>query len=428
MLASLARDGGTSANEQASGRMSMVSRQPWVEFDQEADPMELLVALSRYYGADDEFILAGGGNTSMKIGDRLHVKASGHALATIEPEGFVEIDRTALDALLERDLGGDVDEREQLFKDAILAARIEPGKNQRPSVEVVLHHLLPGRYVVHSHPGLVCGFTCCDRGEEILHELFGAEIIWIPFVDPGFVLANRIHTSLAEHAERTGVTNPVVMLQNHGLIVNGETPDDVRRTTDAILAKLAARLAEADDGGTAFGEVSRVDAETATSLRGVIEPVLAVMAGAEQPPRALQFHDSETVLSLVGGAEGKETAALGPLSPDQIVYCKSFPLWFDPVEGEAPDQTAQRLHGAIEQHQTDTQFLPLVVLVGGVGLYGVGEGDSDAANAAALYIDAIQVMARARKLGGIRYMTKRDREFIDHWEVESYRRQIAKGG
>ena len=406
----------------------MVSKQPWVEFGPDADPMDMLVALSRTYGSDDEFILAGGGNTSMKVGDRLFVKASGHALATIEPEGFVEIDRAALDVLLERDLGDDVDERERLFKEAVLAARTEPEKNQRPSVEVVLHHLLPGRYVVHSHPGLVCGFTCCTRGEEILHELFGAEILWIPFVDPGFVLANRIHTSLAEHAERTGVANPVVMLQNHGLIVNGETPDDVKRTTDAILAKLEARLEQAGDGGPAFGEPARFDAEAATALRGVIEPVLTAMAGPDEPARAMQFHDSETVLSLVGGAEGKVAAALGPLSPDQIVYCKSFPLWFDPVEGEASEQTAERLAGAIEQHRSDTQFLPLVVLVGGMGLYGVGEGDSDAANAAALYIDAIQVMARARRLGGIRYMTKRDREFIDHWEVESYRRKIAKGG
>ncbi len=406
----------------------MVSKQPWVDFGPDADPMDMLVALSRYYGADDEFILAGGGNTSMKIGDRLFVKASGHALATIEPEGFVEIDRPALDALLERDLGEDVDERERLFKEAILAARIEPEKNQRPSVEVVLHHLLGGRYVVHSHPGLVCGFTCCERGEEILRELLGDGMLWIPFVDPGFVLANRIHTSLAEHAERTGVANPVVMLQNHGLIVNGETSDEVKQTTDAILAKLEARLDEADDGGSAFGEVRQLDAGTATALRGVIEPVLAAMAGPDEPPRALQFHDSEMVLSLAGGAEGEAAAALGPLSPDQIVYCKSFPLWFDAVEGEAPDQTAERLRGAIARHRSDTQFLPLVVLVGGVGLYGVGEGDSDAANAAALYIDAIQVMARARTLGGIRYMTKRDREFIDHWEVESYRRKIAKGG
>ena len=74
----------------------------------------------------------------MKVGDRLFVKGSGHALATIPAEGFVEMDRKALEVLLGRDLGADRNKREELFKEAVMAARVHPGKGQRPSIEVGL--------------------------------------------------------------------------------------------------------------------------------------------------------------------------------------------------------------------------------------------------------------------------------------------------
>ena len=73
---------------------------PWPSFDVTASPLEQLLDLSHYYGSNPEFVLAGGGNTSVKLGDRLLVKASGYALATIGPEGIVELDRGALQALL----------------------------------------------------------------------------------------------------------------------------------------------------------------------------------------------------------------------------------------------------------------------------------------------------------------------------------------
>src|SRR5580658_8732823 len=113
--------------------------------------LETLSEMSRWYGKDPEFVIAGGGNTSVKLGNRIFVKGSGQALANVRPENFVEMDRPALEALLGADLGKDRDQREEKFKQAVMAARIEPEKGQRPSVEVVLHHLMPRLFVVHTH-------------------------------------------------------------------------------------------------------------------------------------------------------------------------------------------------------------------------------------------------------------------------------------
>jgi len=122
----------------------MASSIQWPAFPKSDTPLEALVKLSRFYGSDPEFVLAGGGNTSVKVGDRLFVKGSGHALATIPPEGFVEMDRKQLEVLLNSSLSIDRLKREAEFKAATMAARVHPEKNQRPSVEALLHHLMPG--------------------------------------------------------------------------------------------------------------------------------------------------------------------------------------------------------------------------------------------------------------------------------------------
>ncbi|NJL31104.1 MAG: hypothetical protein HC898_05460, partial [Phycisphaerales bacterium] len=76
---------------------------PWPTFSASDDPIDTLVMISRHYGCDADFVLAGGGNTSVKIGDRLFVKASGYPLATLTREGLVELDRTKLSQLLQSD-------------------------------------------------------------------------------------------------------------------------------------------------------------------------------------------------------------------------------------------------------------------------------------------------------------------------------------
>ncbi|HVT80596.1 MAG TPA: class II aldolase/adducin family protein, partial [Phycisphaerae bacterium] len=170
----------------------MAQNPTWPEFTKSDDGLEALVKLSRYYGQCPGFVIAGGGNTSFKSEDKLYVKASGTQLATIERDGFVIMDRPALQKLADSQLSTDPQQRESQFKDAVLAARLEPQKGQRPSVESLLHHLIPTRFVVHSHATLVNTLTCCKNGQALAKELFGTDLLWIPFVDPGYVLGRLL--------------------------------------------------------------------------------------------------------------------------------------------------------------------------------------------------------------------------------------------
>jgi rhamnose utilization protein RhaD (predicted bifunctional aldolase and dehydrogenase)/NAD(P)-dependent dehydrogenase (short-subunit alcohol dehydrogenase family) len=389
--------------------------------------MDQLIKLSHFYGSDVDFVIAGGGNTSVKTQDRLFVKGSGTCLATIEAGGFVEMNRRLLDALLSADLGADPDAREKAFKESILAARVHPEKGQRPSVECVLHNILPRRFVVHTHSTIANWLTCADGGERAANELFGDDILWIPYVDPGFVLAQSISQALKGYAARTGRDCPqALLMQNHGLIVCADTPGEIRANTDRFVEAIRSRVgpfAPAD----AFGPVRRLDPEQARRAINTLGPLLRGLLADSGTLEIVTFDDSETVAGYVGSEVGAKIVARGPLTPDQIVYCYSFPLWFEAHEEGGAQGIVGRLSEAIREHRTATGSLPLVILVKGLGMFTVGSSCTAAETVRLSYTDAIRIAGGAARLGGSRALPPRDREFIEYWEVEAYRRKVAAG-
>ena len=388
--------------------------------------LERLVKLSRYYGANSEFVIAGGGNTSVKIGRSLFIKASGIPLADITPDGFVEMNRAALSEILYMECLENTDEREAIFKAATLAARIHPEKGQRPSVECVLHNLMPGKFVVHTHSTYANMISCSKNGENIAKRLFGDKILWVPYVDPGFMLAVSFHKLLMEYQHRTGIEIPdAVLMQNHGLMVSGNTPEEIRRKTDTVLSPIRKILLK-DAKKNLFGRVKKISPQEGRKLIEIIAPALRVLLSVNDEPVIVTFDNSENVLELACSANGKVVSSGGPLTPDQIVYCKSLPLWFKPSSLDT-EKIIKQLKEAVAGHLKKTGFIPKIILVEGLGLFACGEKYSDADSARLVYADAIKVMRGTISFGGINYVSKRDSEFIEHWEVESYRRNVSSG-
>src|SRR5262245_19332683 len=249
----------------------------WPEFLATDSELEVISKISRFYGSDPSIVLAGGGNTSCKVGDRLYVKASGTSLATMTPDGFVAMDRPRLEALAGATLDSDPDTREAQFKSAISEARCEPQKGQRPSVEVLLHHLLPGTFVVHSHATIANALTCHVGGQRLTEELFGNSVIWLPYVDPGFTLAQTLQQTLDKHRQRNGQTAVrAILMANHGLIVAGDSPAAIRANTDEVLSTIANRLGDAWESKS-FGEpaMSGASAEYARRIGPLLRGLLA---------------------------------------------------------------------------------------------------------------------------------------------------------
>jgi rhamnose utilization protein RhaD (predicted bifunctional aldolase and dehydrogenase) len=381
-------------------------------------PLEVtteLVALSRRYGGDPAFVLAGGGNTSFKKGNRLWVKASGHALSTIGPEGFVELDRDALESMLAADWPYDSREREALFIERVMASRIHPQLNQRPSVEALIHHLIPDSFVVHTHPGTVNALTCCINGEKITHQLFCDDVLWQPYVDPGVILAKTLKRSLAQHEHRTSRAPVAIFLANHGLIVSADRAPDIENTSARLLSTIRQHI----DATPALQWTQETTCDPSQLLDCYAKALTHL-----RPSLHVVSDAGPAIAYLACTDQGRAQALAGPLTPDQIVYCRSVPILIENPSPD-PDQTQQQLRAALIAYESAHEFDPWIALIAGAGMIAFRESTKLAQVTRSIYLDAAVVYHDAARLGGVHVLDRRDRQFIEQWEVEAYRRSIA---
>ena len=152
-----------------------------------ADPLDQLVHLSNLMGQDTRLVQPGGGNTSTKMGDTLLVKGSGTDLRTITREGFTRLSLSRLAALRDAESMSDA-EMMRFMAGCMLA------EGPAPSVETPLHALLPQRVIAHTHDVATMSLTNVrdDVAERLVGELFEGRIVYVPYVRPGFPLAQAV--------------------------------------------------------------------------------------------------------------------------------------------------------------------------------------------------------------------------------------------
>ncbi len=363
------------------------------------DHLQQLADVSNRYGANPVYVFGGGGNTSFKTEDTLYIKPSGVTLADIGSGEFVAMDRSRIQRFFMEDVPEDAQAREAMVKDAMQAA-VLPDSHGRPSVEAPLHHLLPGRFVVHLHPVHVNAMTCCEEGEKLCKELF-PEAMWVEFVDPGFKLAKTLFDRIEEWKKVHGAAPEVIFLANHGVFVAGDSIEEIDAVYAQIEERLGARLGAIDWEDL----LSRGEADGELACR--YAPRLRTLLAAESGKRVTVCCDSwfEPVP--------------GPLTPDHIVYAKSYPLVVD--DGE-------ELAAAIGAFREEHGYLPVIVGIRNRCVFGTGDSPKTAKLALTAARNASAIVKLCGRLGKLRLMTDEQRTFIENWEVESYRKKLLSRG
>ncbi len=396
-----------------------------------------LIELSRFYGRREEFVIAGGGNTSYKDEADLFIKASGTSLAELSEAGMVRMRRDRLKAIWSRSYDRNPDKREAQALSDLLEARVE-GETKRPSVETLLHDLLRQPYVVHTHPSLVNGLTCGRRGEKIAAELFPERMLWIPVVNPGYILARTVKEAIERNLTH-GAYPSILFLQNHGVFVAADSPEEVRAIYGRLMANLESRLTRRPD----MTALAPVDSELVETLSKVIDRLLGPKEAAQGAPGgpACAFVLNRAIAHLV--ASRRSFAPLRSLSytPDHIVYCGHEPAWVrhgrprvakgaSPAELRAAESASLSAEAAraIEAYRARNGHPPRVVAVEGVGLFVWGESPAKLASARAMLLDAVRVAIYSESFGGPRHMPDDKRDFIRGWEVEQYRAKVNAQG
>ncbi|NUM53782.1 MAG: class II aldolase/adducin family protein [Candidatus Hydrogenedentes bacterium] len=203
--------------------------------------LQQLVDMSRYLGDPSKgYAMLGEGNTSARIdADSFYVKASGTTLATIGPDGFVRLSISKILSIIDDDSAGD-DDVTRIFEEA----KLDPGDTRRPSVEAMLHAILLGvpeyNFIGHTHPVYTNSILCSKHAETAAQgRIFPDHVVsmkhksvFVPYVDPGLVLAREVKMRFEEFVEDEGVLPSAIMMQNHGLITMGATPKAVTSCTD----------------------------------------------------------------------------------------------------------------------------------------------------------------------------------------------------
>lgn len=379
-----------------------------------SDPLAECVYGSRLIGADPSMVLHGGGNSSVKTPFRditgaevetLWVKGSGWDMAGIEKPGFTPLPLHRLRQLLELDSLSDGDMMRELS-----AARLNPAAPQ-PSVESLLHALIPHRSVLHSHADAIVTLTNLADGARRIREVLGEEVLIVPYVMPGFDLAREIR----DIWPTGGNGSPGMVLMNHGLFTYGPTSREAYQSHLELIGRAIRWLdAQAPKRPTEGKPLGRVDPLELARLRSEISQ-------AAGRPMISVRHASAEVAHFVRRPDLTSLATRGPLTPDHIIRTKQIPMVGRDVTAYAKEYQGYYRRN-LDRARGETTMLdpaPRVVVDPEIGLLAIGANAGAARIVSDIYHHTIPTLVRSEDhLGGYQALPEGDLFEVEYWELE----------
>lgn len=311
------------------------------------DDLAMRVYTSRLLGADENLVMHGGGNTSVKSTAQdffgrevevLYVKGSGWDLGTIEKPGFPALRLAETQLLAERETLSDTDMATQLR--ALLMDQASPS----PSVEAILHAIMPYKYVDHSHTDSLVTLSNNPKGEELLAELY-PDCLILPYIMPGFILSKQVYDALQENdiTQYKGI-----ILHHHGLFTFS---DDAREAYENHLLLVE----RANDYIAQNGDSAIPPAGLAPDLMDGKRPNLLQLAKirkavseARGQAQLANLNSTPSALAYASRPDIAEISTRGPITPDHVIRTKrTAAILSFSTEGTGED-TAETLHGVQE--------------------------------------------------------------------------------
>jgi rhamnose utilization protein RhaD (predicted bifunctional aldolase and dehydrogenase)/NAD(P)-dependent dehydrogenase (short-subunit alcohol dehydrogenase family) len=396
--------------------------------------LALRVYTTRLLGRDPKLVLHGGGNTSLKTRTRdllgedvevLLIKASGADMAAAEPEGLPAVRLAPLRQLRALDAIAD----EELV--AIERANLIDPAASNPSVEIMLHAFLPHKFIDHTHAAAVLSVIDQPDCEEKCAEVFRGRLAFVPYLMPGFGLAKKA----IEVFERERPSDGLI-LSKHGIVTFGENAREAyeRMIEMVSLAEdFIARNAKSRIIVTLWREPATI-AEVAPIVRGACSQRDEKVEGAWRR-LVLEFRGGSTAISLLQ-SDLSRLAEGGVVTPDHTIRTKNWPLVLPHAENGKLEDFARAARNAVatfvtnyrryyERHNSragggkrELDPLPRVVLVPGLGLFGLGKTKRDAVIAADVAEEWMTVVANAERIGRFEPISEADMFDVEYWPLE----------
>ncbi len=379
-----------------------------------------LIRISNTVGRDSSLVQGGGGNTSVKTADGkyMYIKASGTALKDMN--GRKGWRRVRLDSVLsiiedESIVKLETHAREiEVVNRLLLACDDQVTAVARPSVEAHLHGYLD-KCVIHLYPSSVGAYANAKNGKAELERLFKTETLpplWVPYTDPGFMLARRIARLVSHYQKQHGKKPPIMVLDRHGLFVSADRADAALRLVRKVINRCNSKLKRLKTQDTRLKTKPPL-ARDITAAKSAIRKAFFEATGEYA---TISYFCDDQIAAFWRQKDAQKMLAAGVLTPDELVYANGPAMWV------GTQDIAKRLTQQIKKGEKHS----VAFLVKNVGLFVAGERKI-AKTVRDVVAYSMFIRTNAKRMGGIRSLNKRQRDFINKWEAEAFRKKVATG-
>jgi rhamnose utilization protein RhaD (predicted bifunctional aldolase and dehydrogenase)/NAD(P)-dependent dehydrogenase (short-subunit alcohol dehydrogenase family) len=385
------------------------------EAAQYSGPLGPRVYTSRLLGRDKSLVLHGGGNTSVKLREKnlfgeeediLYVKGSGWDLETIEAPGFTPVALGYVRRLAQLPALSDPQMVNELNTHTLRAGA------PSPSVETILHAILPHTYVDHTHADAVLSVSNAPEGEKRVREIYGDRVVVIPYIMAGFDLAAYC---AREFPRQAGKQTIGMVLLSHGIFSFG---GDARQSYERMIELVS--MAEEYLQRKKAWHISSPGARPASPARDEIAHLRRSLSEQAGFPLVVRINDSAKFAGFAQRSDIERLSQQGPATPDHVIRTKPFPML-----GRDVATYARKYRDYFERHATQAKekktmldASPRMVLDPALGFAAAGRTARDTAIVEELYEHTIDVVLRAEALGGWRALEQRHTFDIEYWDLE----------
>jgi len=396
----------------------------------------LRVYTSQLLGNEPRLVLHGGGNTSVKtkmkdvMGDNtevLCVKGSGWDMGNIEPQGLPAVRLDNLRKLIALDKLSD--------EDMVNAQRANllDSSSPNPSVETLLHAFLPHKFIDHTHSNAVLSLTDQPGGDALCRKVFGKRMGYVPYILPGFALAKKAFEVYQQDPSVEGL-----ILFKHGIFTFGDT---AKEAYSRMIEQVS--LAEKRAGKGKKNVFKAVKLPKKIARVADVAPILRGLVGAAGRRVVMDFRTSKNVRAYVDGKDVKRYSQKGTVTPDHVIRTKPSPLIVPAPDGNDLDGFAKAAKKALDAYQksyrsyfkrqnkrvgfikTELDLMPRIILVPGLGLFGLDGSAKSAGVVADLAETNVGVITQAESLSSYEPIPENDVFDIEYWSLEQAK--LGKG-
>jgi len=386
------------------------------------DLLKLRVYTSRLLGNDEDLVMHGGGNTSVKIKEKnifgeeediLYVKGSGWNLGTIEEPGFAPVRLSVLHQLVRLPSLTDM----EMVKYQRMAMTNPAAPN--PSVETILHGIIPYTFVDHTHADAVVTITNSPGGKKRIQEIYGKNMLIVPYVMPGFILAKTIY-EMTKKVDWDSLDGMILM--NHGVFTFHDDPRKAYEKMIDIVDRAEKYLKKEGAGMIKPRKRKNTDPLFLAQLRKKVSDIwgMPVLSRLDDSGASVAFSSLSNVAAIAGR---------GPLTPDHIIRTKRTPVIFSNNPDKDLSKYIKDYRAYFKKYNKGEKLLdqaPRWAILPGSGSLSYGPTVKHLQIIEDITRHTKKSIYQAEQLGGWKALGKADLFEVEYWSLEQAK--LAKAG